>query len=412
MNPKPHNSIEEILERGKSVRLSEFDKNEIRKALINVMAEPQSSRTYKRVRMISWSFSYLRVPLTAALILVLTGGTSFAAQSSIPGDVLYPVKVGVNEKVETLLAVGAKEVATVTAKHALTRLSEAEALAAHGKLDAETKVKIEEHFYENVADLRSNLKKLEGSGDFNAAAIINGSFEEGLGEHLGAFVSLSVENGTGTPQVVAIAASVGNELQSTQVERVALRERQVANASPSTLEAAKGAQSAAEKKIMEVENYVATHASTTASVQNVLTARLTSVHELMLAGVEKVNAEDYAGAFALFKKAETLAQDAKLLSILGNKVKKNLTVRNSASRAALLRESIKGKGAEGVEVLRVMPAVVPPDVEDLNISISAKSEFKEQVDASGEVKGGIDIEVQHEENSEGEGSGIRVNISI
>ena len=38
--------------------------------------------------------------MTIALIiaLVLGGGTSFAAEGSLPGDLLYPVKIGVNEE--------------------------------------------------------------------------------------------------------------------------------------------------------------------------------------------------------------------------------------------------------------------------------------------------------------------------
>src|SRR3989338_6446139 len=45
-------------------------------------------------------------PMTIALIIALLigGGTSFAAEGAVPGDVLYPVKVNINEEIRGVVA--------------------------------------------------------------------------------------------------------------------------------------------------------------------------------------------------------------------------------------------------------------------------------------------------------------------
>lgn len=89
--------------------------------------------TVKRKRMI-----------TAMLIAMfaLSGGVSFAAQGSLPGDVLYPVKIHVNENIESVLAVGAEADAEVARKQLERRAEEAAQLHAEHRLNAEVKAEL------------------------------------------------------------------------------------------------------------------------------------------------------------------------------------------------------------------------------------------------------------------------------
>ena len=38
-------------------------------------------------------------PLILIIILIIGGGASFAAEQAVPGNLLYPVKISINEKV-------------------------------------------------------------------------------------------------------------------------------------------------------------------------------------------------------------------------------------------------------------------------------------------------------------------------
>ncbi len=89
--------------------------------------------TIKRKRMIS------AILLT---MFVLSGGVSYAAEGSLPGDMLYPVKIHINEGVEGTLAVGAKADAQFAHKQLERRAQEAEALAKEHRLDALAKAEL------------------------------------------------------------------------------------------------------------------------------------------------------------------------------------------------------------------------------------------------------------------------------
>lgn len=82
-------------------------------------------------------FSYrTRMALAGLLMFVLVGsGTASAAQGALPGDLLYPVKVSINEPIEVALAPNASAKAEVAVKLAERRLEEAQALAAKGALE-------------------------------------------------------------------------------------------------------------------------------------------------------------------------------------------------------------------------------------------------------------------------------------
>jgi len=133
--------------------------------------------------------SKLRI-MKATLLLALMvgmGGTSFAAQGAVPGDLLYPVKVHVNENVRSSLAVGADAEAQLQAQFLAERLQEAEKLAAEGKLKGEV-----------AADVKTNIqsqfeKMLVASTQANAQT--KASVQTSVSTSLSAF-SMDLEGST------------------------------------------------------------------------------------------------------------------------------------------------------------------------------------------------------------------------
>jgi hypothetical protein len=75
-----------------------------------------------------------------ALLLLITsgGGAAYAAEGSLPGDLLYPVKVDVTEPVVTALTPRGKAQITWRLAIARRRLAEAHALAVAGRLASST----------------------------------------------------------------------------------------------------------------------------------------------------------------------------------------------------------------------------------------------------------------------------------
>ncbi len=113
------------------------------------------------------------MPFVAILlfILVSAGGTAFAAEGTLPGDVLYPVKISVNEQVQSALAFSPSAKAEVHASLAERRLEEAEALASVGKLDVKTTKQIKGNFNEHAAVAQTIAKDIAKTDPAEAAQL-------------------------------------------------------------------------------------------------------------------------------------------------------------------------------------------------------------------------------------------------
>jgi len=71
------------------------------------------------------------------ITILFTGGVSFAAQASLPGELLYPIKIHVNENIQSAFAVSAEAEANVQLGKIEERLEEKQELEAQWKLSVE-----------------------------------------------------------------------------------------------------------------------------------------------------------------------------------------------------------------------------------------------------------------------------------
>jgi len=116
----------------------------------------------------------LRVKLFAgAFALVLIVGVPLAAERSVPGDVLYLVKTGVNEGIRTQLATSPYEKVALETKLMERRIGEARLLASEGKLTEEVEAQIVVTVRAHASAVQSGLAKIrEGNADEGALAEI------------------------------------------------------------------------------------------------------------------------------------------------------------------------------------------------------------------------------------------------
>lgn len=97
------------------------------------------------------------------MILVLGGiiGTSVLAETSLPGDVLYPIKVHVNESVQGAFHIGAEENAKWEIEKIERRANEKAKLEAEAKLTAETNAEIESRSQASAQKAENNISTLK-----------------------------------------------------------------------------------------------------------------------------------------------------------------------------------------------------------------------------------------------------------
>jgi hypothetical protein len=125
-------------------RLTDAERSRVHAALRAAMTPEESSSPYF---IHAWTF---RAAVAFAVVLVITGGTAYAAEGALPGDLLYSVKVDVNEPVTGALAFTPEAKAAWHTQVAETRLAEAEALAEKGTLDATTSNALAADFNEHA----------------------------------------------------------------------------------------------------------------------------------------------------------------------------------------------------------------------------------------------------------------------
>jgi Domain of unknown function (DUF5667) len=140
-----------------TLRLSADEKARLRGAIRQVMIETPGfvkPKPHGLVRSPYWWVSRHPKLVSAlsgtAAALLLMSGTAYAAQGSLPGDVLYPIKVSVTEPLEGALAISAQAKAQWNASIAQERVDEAAELASNGELSTTTTQELESNFTQHA----------------------------------------------------------------------------------------------------------------------------------------------------------------------------------------------------------------------------------------------------------------------
>lgn len=176
-----------------TITLSNDEKASLRKAVSSYIKEHPYKvsnqqdivHTYDEVSIIFPYFSRLSFKqyvtvLSVTLVVLISTGTSFAASKALPGDLLYPVKIQVNEPLEIAVASTPEKKANIATKHALRRLDEANVLLREGKLSIAMTEEIKSTFTKKVENANEAIGKLTLSHDYEQAARTHKALEDGI----------------------------------------------------------------------------------------------------------------------------------------------------------------------------------------------------------------------------------------
>ncbi|MEK7156321.1 MAG: DUF5667 domain-containing protein, partial [Patescibacteria group bacterium] len=127
---------------------------------------------------LSGFFARHSIPAFAAVfVLIIGGGTAAAAEGALPGDILYPVKVHVNEEMRATLATTPKAKADWQVSRAERRLEEAATLALSGKLDDVARAELDTNLDSHVKIAGENRRQLEDDNDTSDASEVETSIQ-------------------------------------------------------------------------------------------------------------------------------------------------------------------------------------------------------------------------------------------
>ncbi len=111
------------------------------------------------------------LPVFITLGLVMGGSVSFAAEKTLPGDLLYPVKVHLNETVRGGIAITQEAKADWVLQLVVRRIMEAEALALTPGVRPETRELAQKNLEHYTKKVEAHINKLENNKEYNRALV-------------------------------------------------------------------------------------------------------------------------------------------------------------------------------------------------------------------------------------------------
>lgn len=336
MNEEKNDIFEIIVKKAKSASLKETEKNALLRS-IETFIERHPLETRKPLipqKSPLSSFMFMRTASFALVAFLIVGtSTSFAAQSSLPGDLLYPVKVNVNEEVKEFFLNDSEKVQFETAR-ANQRIREAQVLSKQGRLTDKAKSQVTEKFNRHVAKVRSDLSTFKQKGELAVVLEVINELELSLSEQEDSLMALTAEREDSKLSEITLAVRFAKE--NTSVDR-AETEDEISESEVKSPDIARAKLAAAKKLIASVEGkrgkaaedaFISTslmEAQTPASSDTgvslksaasvptediELTDDLEEARELFRQGEQKFNEGRYNEAFILFRQAYNLAQSA------------------------------------------------------------------------------------------------------
>lgn len=165
--------IFKILKREKMTAAEKEKLNRVVKLTMqNFPAETTQTSAWAR-----WSFSRSQLRLTMALaslavIFLISGGTALAAEQALPGDILYPVKIKVNEKIREKLSLGEEAKTKWQTEQVERRLVEMEKLAEKSQLKEKKLAEVTERYTEQTKNIENKITDLRSQGKAVRAAAL------------------------------------------------------------------------------------------------------------------------------------------------------------------------------------------------------------------------------------------------
>ncbi len=166
------------------IRMRVSERTELRERLLSYMEyHPLSedsaplSRAKRASRLSPYAEQYFFVPFSSwyvrgavgAFALLLLAGIPVSAEHTVPGDVLYAMKVHVNEEVRSELTFSTYDKVTWQAERVLRRIAEARELAKEGKLTPEAEAQITATVKVHAATARQEIVDLRKTNADEAA---------------------------------------------------------------------------------------------------------------------------------------------------------------------------------------------------------------------------------------------------
>lgn len=267
----------------------------------------------------------------SALLVVAAGGvwTSLAAEKSLPGDVLYPVKLSVNEKMKGGFAFSNEAKVRFESERIERRLEEAETLLAQDELDENDRMRLESNVAHHVENLQRGFKAIEDEGNIDAFEELSLKVESSFQAHGKMLSGITENNATGTLAATPLIESVGGEASRIAALRSEMQKKNRENIDDARIETYLDTRkNAAESAILGAEERIEKKSGELSAEANAEAAAGLEAARDLVSQADAMRAEgNVDGAFALYESALKAAHETRIFA--NTRARLNLDIRFS-----------------------------------------------------------------------------------
>ncbi|MDO8537102.1 MAG: DUF5667 domain-containing protein [bacterium] len=259
-------------------------------------------------------YKFMPIFLIVALLVSAGGGVSLAAEHALPGDALYPIKVGFNEKVVAAFSASADAKANWEVRLAERRLEEAADLTTQGKMSAEVEENIRSRFAAHAERVGERISEIEARGRVRNASEVASRFEVSLKAHEDILKRLqSTSSAEVSLRIGKIKTKVESELDDTEEARERLEVKiKMEDGGSEIKSAANGKIGAARNVIDSVRaDFERNKVEFSAAAVLEIEGEIKMAENALVDAGAKFRAGTYGEAFVLAQKALRAAQEAR-----------------------------------------------------------------------------------------------------
>lgn len=338
-----NDTFQRILETLRSAQLTAHEKTLIRGQLQAYMREHPARAPFVVRWLDIFAFaahaSVLRPRFqlaAAALVLVFAvGGTSYAAERSLPGDPLYAVKIHMNEPIQGALAISPEAKAQWNAQLAARRLEEAEELAAQNKLDSSASATLaagldqaSENFDASVAAFASS------TGDVAAVSDLQSGMEATLAVHAQVLNQIVQDDPGAHVAVMPILSNVQSRVAAITGAQASLVARVVAN-TQAAQRVAESQRDVALGQLGQAQALISAKAGVNTGLSTSTDPDTLAAQTAIEAGDQHLAQGNYGAAIATFQAANLAAHEAKIRAYVENQIRVTPTFLFSTTTPAI-----------------------------------------------------------------------------
>lgn len=177
-----NNPLKQCIRNARRITLKDADRVQMRAHFSKMLGVPETSARRPWMSMLAFHRSAALGFGMALVALMVTSGVAAAAEGSIPGDILYGVKVRITEEVRSALARSPASKAAWETKRIERRLSEAEKVIQK-KMNGSTLSTLQLHIAAHTDRVQKSIDALERTGQMQEAATASSNMEAPLTAH-------------------------------------------------------------------------------------------------------------------------------------------------------------------------------------------------------------------------------------